>query len=143
MTLVGTGTTTITASYNDENGDYANTTASYSLKVINPNEIIFSEEGYKNSDYVTTITKNDFTATFSKNSGKSTPSYFDTGTAVRMYQGNTLTISSTTKEISKIEFTFDTSGKTNYSNLSLGEGQTGTYTSGTWTGLSNSVTFIN
>ena len=143
VTLVGTGTTTITASYNDENGDYANTTASYSLKVINPNEIIFSEEGYKNSDYVTTITKNDFTATFSKNSGKSTPSYFDTGTAVRMYQGNTLTISSTTKEISKIEFTFDTSGKTNYSNLSLGEGQTGTYTSGTWTGLSNSVTFIN
>lgn len=140
VTLVGAGTTTITASYNDENGEYANSTASYTLKVIDPNEIIFSEEGYKNSDDVTSIIKDNFTVTFSKNSGQNNPSYYVDGSAVRMYNGNTLTISSTTKEISKIEFTFI---RTSYSNLSLNKDQPGTYTSNTWTGLSKSVTFTN
>lgn len=153
VTIIGSGTTKITADYNDENGDYAHTTASYILNVKNPNEIIFSEEGYNNEADVTTITRDDFTATFSKASGKNEPTYYDNGTAVRMYDGNTLTISSTTKEISKIEFTFTEGGSKNYGNLTLSNGQPGTYTpeknsagtttASTWTGLSNSVTFTN
>lgn len=156
VTLVSSGTTTITAEYNDDNGDYAYTYASYTLNVKDPNEIkiIFSEEGFSDASLVTSVTKGDFTATFSKSSGKTEPAYYDKGSAVRMYDENTLTVSSTTKEISKIEFTFLVDGSSNdYGNLSLSKGQSGTYTkeknsagttsASTWTGLSNSVTFIN
>lgn len=133
VTLVSSGTTTITAEYNDDNGDYAHTYASYTLNVKDPNEIIFSEEGFSDASLVTSVTKGDFTATFSGGS-----KYYDKGSAVRMYSGNTLTISST-KEITKIEFTFSTS----YSNLKLNSGQPGTYGNNIWTGSSNSVTFNN
>lgn len=140
VTLVSSGTTTITAEYNDDNGDYAYTYASYTLNVKDPNEIkiIFSEEGFSDASLVTSVTKGDFTATFSGGS-----KYYDRGSAVRMYSGNTLTISST-KEITKIEFTFiPNSGSTSYSNLKLNSGQPGTYVNNIWTGSSNSVTFTN
>lgn len=138
VTLVSSGTTTITADYNDDNGDYAHTYASYKLYVKKPNEIIFSEEGFLDASDVTSVTRDDFTATFSGGS-----KYYDKGSAVRVYSGNTLTISST-KEITKIEFTFiPNSGSTSYSNLKLNSGQPGTYVNNIWTGSSNSVTFTN
>jgi hypothetical protein len=138
VTLVSSGTTTITAEYNDNNGDYAHTYAYYKLYVKDPNEIIFSEEGFSDASLVTSVTKGDFTATFSGGS-----KYYNIGSAVRVYSGNTLTISST-KEITKIEFTFiPNSGSTSYSNLKLNSGQPGTYGNNIWTGSSNSVTFTN
>ena len=138
VTLVSSGTTTITAEYNDNNGDYAHTYAYYKLYVKDPNEIIFSEEGFSDASLVTSVTKGDFTATFSGGS-----KYYDKGSAVRVYSGNTLTISST-KEITKIEFTFSPNdGSTSYSNLKLNSGQPGTYVNNIWTGSSNSVTFTN
>ena len=139
VTLVSSGTTTITAEYNDDNGDYAHTYASYKLYVKKPNEIIFSEEGFLDASDVTSVTRDDFTATFSDGS-----KYYDNGSAVRMYSDNTLTISSSTKEITKIEFTFSPNSKgKSYSNLKLNSGQPGTYVNNIWTGLSNSVTFNN
>lgn len=136
VTILNAGVTNITASYNDENSQYnpSTTTASYRLQVIrSPYVIIFSEEGFSDASDVTSVTRDDFTATFSGGS-----KYYDRGSAVRMYSGNTLTISST-KEITKIEFTFSTS----YSNLKLNSGQPGTYGNNIWTGSSNSVTFTN
>lgn len=139
VTLVSSGTTTITAGYNDDNGDYAHTYASYKLYVKKPNEIIFSEEGFLDASDVTSVTRDDFTATFSGGS-----KYYDKGSAVRVYSGNTLTIFSSTKEITKIEFTFSPNeGSKSYSNLKLNSGQPGTYGNNIWTGSSNSVTFNN
>lgn len=139
VTLVSSGTTTITADYNDDNGDYAHTYASYKLYVKKPNEIIFSEEGFLDASDVTSVTRDDFTATFSGGS-----KYYDKGSAVRVYSGNTLTIFSSTKEITKIEFTFSPNeGNKSYSNLKLNSGQPGTYGNNIWTGSSNSVTFTN
>lgn len=141
VTILNAGVTNITASYNDKNSQYnpSTTTASYRLQVIrSPYEIIFSEEGFLDASDVTSVTRDDFTATFSGGS-----KYYDKGSAVRVYSGNTLTISST-KEITKIEFTFiPNSGSTSYSNLKLNSGQPGTYGNNIWTGSSNSVTFTN
>jgi len=62
---------------------------------------------------------------------------------IRFYTGNTLTITSSTDNITKIVFTYGS----NYSNLdlSLTDDQPGTYDSesNTWTGSSSSIQFIN
>ena len=144
--LVAAGTTTIAAK-SDETDTYAAGEASYTLTVsekgtVSDNtETIDLTKGFSDKASVTTVNGTDVTATFAKGSNTTNaPKYYKNGTAVRLYSGNTLTISSTTKNITKIEITFSGDG---YSNLSLTDGQTGTYKSGTWTGSSNSVAFTN
>lgn len=79
------------------------------------------------------FTKGSFTITFPKvgNNGK----YYDYGTAIRSYGGNTFIVSST-KIITKIEFTFGEDDGTNAITSDVG-----TFSVDTWTGSSNSVTF--
>ena len=54
----------------------------------------FSEKGYTNSQVVTSCEfGNGITATFSKGSNANTsPAYYNTGSAFRLYGGNTMTI---------------------------------------------------
>lgn len=109
--------------------------------------IDFTQQGYANATPVTTVKGTNFTATFSKGANlKLVPKYYTSGTAVRMYSDNTLTISSS-YTITKIEVTF---GSTHYQNFKLSDNQSGTYTNaktsngtGTWEGSATSVTFTN
>ena len=65
-------------------------------------------QGYENSQAVTEVTLAEgVTAVFDKADGATAPSYYDTGEAVRLYAGNTLTITST-EALTKISFVFDT-----------------------------------
>lgn len=61
-------------------------------------------QGYANAEDVTTVTGNGATLTFAKATGSNAPKYYTTGTAVRMYNGNTLTIEAS-NNITAIEFT--------------------------------------
>lgn len=57
--------------------------------------IVFSEQGYSNAQSITICNiGDDITAEFSIGSNpKNDPKYYDTGTALRLYSGNTMTIS--------------------------------------------------
>ena len=105
--------------------------------------ITFSELGYANADDITKVEGKAATLSFDKGSNASNaPKYYNTGTGARMYNGNTLTISSNSKTIESIEFTFDGS----YTTLALSEGQPGTLSDAangirTWEGSAASIEF--
>ena len=71
-------------------------------------DIVFSELGYANAEDVTTVdTKGSpISVVCDKNTSSNPPKYYNTGTGLRLYSGNTMTISVVEGyEISNIEFT--------------------------------------
>lgn len=130
------------------NDDYAQSSAEYELTVtssapVTEETFTFANLGYENAQSVTTVNGSACTLLF--NDGTNTqndPRYYTTGSGVRIYKDNTLTISSTTKTIGSIEFTFDG----NNTALSLASNQPGelsevSNSKRTWTGNANSVQF--
>lgn len=120
------------------------TTAGSSRVVITATEVdpvwVASKQGYGSPEDVTDITIDEYTkGTFAAGSNTTnSPKYYDTGTAVRMYVGNTLTITSE-KKIATIELTFVGA---NYSYLKVGEDDIALANNvGTWTGEANEVVF--
>ena len=109
------------------------------------NTITFSENGYENAQDFDgkSITVGDATLTFSVGSGSTTPKYYNTGTAMRLYGGNTLTISSS-KAIAKVEFTYN-SGADYTPTAETATVTPGTYdfSSHTWTGSATSIVLSN
>ncbi|MBP5386029.1 MAG: hypothetical protein J6Y97_01450, partial [Prevotella sp.] len=68
--------------------------------------ITFSENGYTNGETISTVEGSNFTITFNKGTSSNAPKYYTTGSAIRVYGGNTFIVSSTTKTIEKIELSF-------------------------------------
>ena len=105
---------------------------------------VAAEQGYANGDEVTDVTfAEGVTGTFAKADGSNAPKYYDAGTAVRMYAGNTLTVNAT-NPIAKIEFLFDTNeGKkipafdVNAGTVAISEEGT----TGAWTGEATEIVF--
>lgn len=103
--------------------------------------VVFADQRYGNADVVTSYKGKDFSIAFVG------AKYYDSGSAVRIYGGNKMTISSSTKIISKVVFTYSGSDKpstdTGYKLSS------GSYSakSNTWTAdakkQTQSVTFTN
>lgn len=109
---------------------------------INEGELwVAAQQGYEDSAVITeaSISKS-VKVTFAKANGTNDPKYYNAGSALRMYAGNTLTISSEEKVIGKIAFIFDTKEKT-----PMLEAQDGDFfiadSVGIWTGDGNEVTF--
>lgn len=98
--------------------------------------ITFSQQGYDNSEEITTVSGTNFTITFNKGTGSNAPKYYNTGTAIRVYGGNYFTVSSSTKTIEKIELTFSSGEGSNAITTDVE-----TYSNGTWTGSAQSVKF--
>lgn len=94
----------------------------------------FSAQNYANGAQISSLTVGNVTASFSKGSGSTDPAYYNTGTAVRCYPGNTMTV--TAEDITKIEFTFGSGDNTNPITAN-----TGTLNGSTWTGSADAVTF--
>ena len=104
---------------------------------INKVPFDFTANGYTNAQDITTIERDGVTITYAKANGNNAPKYYTSGTAIRAYNGNTITFTAPAgKGISKIEFT--QSG--NYFDLSA---NTGSLTEKTWTGNSAEVVFTN
>ena len=107
----------------------------------------FSQKGYTNQQAISSATEGDITATFDKgtNANSNAPKYYTTGTAIRAYGGNTITVSSE-NTISNVVITFSTGDDGNAitaSNGSYTDGinTNGTYSNGTWNGSAKSITF--
>ena len=98
--------------------------------------IDFSAQGFENAEEVKELTIQGITITPDKGSGSTTPKYYNTGTALRLYGGNTLTLSSSGNNIEKVEITFSSGEGTNEITADSGD-----WESPVWTGSASSVTF--
>lgn len=72
--------------------------------------VVFSELGYSNEEEVSDVVLDYVTISFDVGSGTVTPKYFNTGTGVRVYQSNTITIS-VDGELDSIVFTMSQNNK--------------------------------
>lgn len=93
-----------------------------------------SAQSYGNASVPSNKTISGVTFAYGKGDGSNDPKYYDSGTSVRMYADNTLTISASSN-ISAITFTF---GGTTTAGLTA---SVGTYSSGSWSGSVSSITF--
>ena len=100
-----------------------------------PVMIDFTTQNYENAQEVASLTVGDVTVTLDKGTNNNTPKFYNAGTAVRLYGGNTMTVSSA-KAIEKIVFTFASGEGTNEITANGG-----TFATDTWTGSANVVTF--
>ncbi|MBR6864841.1 MAG: Ig-like domain-containing protein [Bacteroidales bacterium] len=97
----------------------------------------FSEQGYENGQALETVTIDGITFTFDKGANANNgPKYYTTGTAVRLYGGNTMTVSAGGKTIVSIELAFSSGEGTNAITTDVP-----TYAEPLWTGEAGSVTF--
>lgn len=144
VTLVGAGSTTITATA-AETEEYNGATAFYTLTVSEPAvsgepktvSIDFSQQNYENQTAMTTVDIDEnISVTFAKNGGSTNPQYYTSGTSVRLYAKGTMTVTAGEGKISQIKLTFGSSDKTNEITT-----DTGSYSNGIWTGDSESVVF--
>ena len=86
-------------------------------------------QNYANQTEISTVNLDEkINAVFDKNTNSNAPKYYTSGTAVRIYGGNTITISGEKVAISKVEFTFGSSDGTNEITADKG-----TYAEGVWT----------
>ena len=112
----------------------------YNVELPSAEEIIetidFSKQGYANAYEVASYAGQYCNITFSKGTNTNAPKYYTSGTAVRCYGGNTITIASENLKIKKVVFTF---GSDDGSNTITAN--TGSFATDTWTGSANSVKF--
>lgn len=101
-----------------------------------PVTIDFTALGYQNGQEVSSLTVSDVTVTFDKGTSNNTPKYYNTGTAVRVYGGNSFSVSCSKANIVGVTMTFASGEGTNAITSSVG-----TYENGTWTGDASSITF--
>ena len=101
-----------------------------------------SAQGYTNAQDITEITIGEgITATFAGGTNTSnTPKYYDTGTGIRMYSGNTLTFNGNGATISKIEFICASGYNEIYAGATTVAGET-ILEDGIWTGSDETVAF--
>lgn len=147
VTILAVGQTTIRAAISGSE-TYYDTYAEYTLNVNKPvvegentEAFDFSKQGYSNAEELTEVKVNDYiTLYFSigSNNNKNSPKYYNTGTAARLYGGNTLNVKGTNAVITSVTFTTDGNKLHSESAASKGtldvDGQT-------WTGQTKSVTF--
>ena len=99
-------------------------------------EIDFSAQGYENGLALETVTIDGITFTFDKGTNSNGAKYYTSGTAVRLYGSNSMTVSAGGKTIVSIELAFGSGDGTNAITTDVP-----TYVEPLWTGEAGSVTF--
>ncbi|MBR0157822.1 MAG: hypothetical protein IJM24_01935 [Clostridia bacterium] len=103
--------------------------------------IDFSKQGFTNAQTVETVEDDGglISISFSKGENENNPpKYYNTGSAVRVYGGNTFTVETTDgSNITKIQPVYSNTETVNYTVDS------GSFKDGEWTGEADSVTFTN
>ncbi|MCH5228450.1 MAG: hypothetical protein J1F12_00465 [Muribaculaceae bacterium] len=96
----------------------------------------FSENGYENSEDVTEVVSAPITINFDQGDGLNAPKYYTSGTAIRAYYGNTITVTSSSEVITQIVINFGSGDGNN-----IITANTGSYENGIWSGEASTVTF--
>ena len=97
--------------------------------------IDLSQNGYSNGQEVTEVKQGDVTLLFGKGTaGSNVPKYYNTGTAVRCYSGNTMTVKA--ESITAIEITFGSGDGSNPITVNKGS-----LNGSKWTGEADEVIF--
>ncbi len=105
----------------------------------------FLAQNYTNQQEITSLTVAPITATFAAGTNSNVPKFYSSGNAIRMYGGNSVTVSGAT--ITRIEFTMpDDKVYANTFDASAGEltptkDDAGKWSAAVWTGSAESVTF--
>ena len=94
-------------------------------------EVDFTAQGWTNQQAIESLTVSPLTFTFASGGNSNVPKYYDSGTSLRMYAKNSMTITGAT--IVKIEFTY---GDRNDFLVN-----TGTLEGSVWTGSSDNLVF--
>ena len=97
----------------------------------------FSAQGYENGKEIAEVSFDDITIVFDKGSNSNSPKYYTSGTAVRVYGGNSFTVTAKGKTITAIAFVYG-SGESNDNKI---DANSGTFTSPNWTGSAQSIVF--
>lgn len=112
-------------------------------------KVDFTAQGYTDKEKVASYVGENFSVAFSKGSNTnkdSSPTYYTTGTSIRFYGGNTMTISSSSQSISKVVFTYGSKSPSSDTGYKLSSGsyskRSNTWNSGSSAGVS-SITFTN
>lgn len=112
-------------------------------------KVDFAAQGYSNGAPVTSYNKGkDFSVAFSKgtNTNNKSPMYYDSEASIHFYGRNTMTISSSSKSISKVVFTYGSKSPSSDTGYKLSSGSYSS-SSNTWNSESSagvsSVTFTN
>lgn len=103
--------------------------------------IVFSEKGYENATELVKVALNaDVTLDFDKGDNSNSPKYYNSGTAARLYGGNSMTVTGATGvTLTKVEFTTGSSNPWNTD--SKASAPTFTVADNLWAGSANSVKF--
>ncbi len=97
-------------------------------------KFVFAENGYTNGEEVTSATQDGATITFAKGNNSNAPKYYTSGSAIRCYGGNTITVAAT--DMTNIVFTFGSDDGSNAITSNVG-----TFETNTWEGSANEVVF--
>lgn len=150
VTIVGAGTTTITASA-AQGALYTSATASYTITVTDPLpdgtvEVLMSDWGSEGFTAATAWTKGNFVFTADKSAGGTAPAYNAASGAVRIYADGTLNIKTVDgANLTNIIFKLAGDAAQRYTTFTPNEGSVATQAVGDtkieWTGNANDVTF--
>lgn len=111
-------------------------------------KVDFTAQGYADKKEVVSYVGDNFSVAFSKgsNTNNNSPMYYNSGTSIRFYGRNTMTISSSSQSISKVVFTYGDKSPSSDTGYKLSSGSysssSNTWNSGSSAGVS-SVTFTN
>jgi uncharacterized protein YjdB len=118
---------------------YAEKTITVSSSVVPTQEatINFANQGYTNGQAIASAEFDGFTLTFDKGTNSNAPKYYDTGTAIRCYGGNTITlVAPDNVEITQVTLTFSSGEGTNVISTNVGS-----YENGVWVGEADNICF--
>ncbi len=101
----------------------------------------FTAQGYTSGSEVASYQGTNITIAFAGNGASNAPKYYSTGTAIRMYAKNSMTITST-KTIKTIKFTLSNDGLINDNNKSFSVGDYDMSTT-EWTGSTTELVVTN
>lgn len=111
-------------------------------------KVDFTAQGYADKKEVASYVGDNFSVAFSKgsNTNNNSPMYYNSGTSIRFYGRNTMTISSSSQSISKVVFTYGDKSPSSDTGYKLSSGSYSS-SSNTWNSESSvgvsSVTFTN
>lgn len=131
---ISEGTAEVTVTIGSMSASCTITVVTYSPEL---DDVTFNStaQGYTNQQTIESWSSGDITITFDKGSNNNPPKYYDSGNSIRVYGGNTFTVSTSSGKIKTIVLTLNGNGN----EITVVKG---TLSGTTWAGDESSITFF-